>query len=87
MTMEMLDNLSPSKKNILLVLPSLLIIVLSITFVILPTLDEKSRISADVEKQRTDIQSSQQQANRLTALVGENEALKKKLAALESQLP
>ena len=87
MTMESLDNLSPSKKNILLVLPSLLIIVLSITFLILPTLDEKARISTDVEKQRTDLQSAQQQANRLTALVGENEALKKKLVALESQLP
>jgi type IV pilus assembly protein PilO len=87
MTMESLDNLSPSKKNIILVLPSLLIIVLSSTFLILPTLDEKSRISIDVEKQRTDLQISQQQANRLTALVGENEALKKKLAALESQLP
>lgn len=87
MTMESLDNLSPSKKNILLVLPSLLIIVLSITFLILPKLDEKSRISTDVEKQRTDLQSAQQQADRLTALVGENEALKKKLVALESQLP
>lgn len=87
MTMESLDNLSPSKKNILLVLPSLLIIVLSITFLILPALDEKSRISADVDKQRADLQSSQQQASRLTALIGENEALKKKLAALESQLP
>jgi type IV pilus assembly protein PilO len=85
--MESLDNLSPSKKNTLLVLPSLLIIVLSITFLILPTLDEKSRILTDVEKQRADLQSSQQQADRLTALVGENEALKKKLAALESQLP
>jgi type IV pilus assembly protein PilO len=53
----------------------------------LPTLDEKSRISTDVEKQRADLQSSQQQANRLTTLVGENEALKRKLAALESQLP
>ncbi len=87
MTMESLDNLSPSKKNILLVLPSLLIIVLSITFLILPKLDEKSRISTDVEKQRTDLQSAQQQADRLTALVGENETLKKKLVALESQLP
>jgi type IV pilus assembly protein PilO len=87
MTMENLDNLSPSKKNLLLGLPSLLIIVLSITFLILPTLDEKSRISTDVEKQRADLQSSQQQANRLTTLVGENEALKRKLAALESQLP
>ena len=87
MTMESLDNLSPSKKNILLVLPSLLIIVLSITFLILPTLDEKSRISTDVEKQRAELQSSQQQASRLTTLIGENEALKKKLAALESKLP
>jgi hypothetical protein len=48
MTIEDLDNLSPSKKNILLVLPSLLIIVLSINFLILPTLDEKSRIMQDV---------------------------------------
>lgn len=87
MTMESLDNLSPSKKNILLVLPSLLIIVLSITFLILPKLDEKSRISTDVEKQRTDLQSAQQQADRLTALVGQNETLKKRLVALESQLP
>ncbi|HMK55390.1 MAG TPA: type 4a pilus biogenesis protein PilO [Dissulfurispiraceae bacterium] len=87
MNAESLESLSPSKKNLLLVLPALLIIVLSVTFVILPTLDEKSRISADVEKQRADLQSSQQQASRLTALIGENETLKKKLTALESQLP
>ncbi|HMK61613.1 MAG TPA: type 4a pilus biogenesis protein PilO [Dissulfurispiraceae bacterium] len=87
MNVESLESLSPSKKNLLLVLPALLIIVLSVTFVILPTLDEKSKISTDVEKQRADLQSSQQQADRLSALIGENEALKKKLAALESQLP
>jgi len=87
MNAESLESLSPSKKNLLLVLPALLIIVLSVMFVILPTLDEKSRISADVEKQRADLQSSQQQASRLTALIGENETLKKKLTALESQLP
>lgn len=85
--MESLDNLSPAKKNLLLVLPPLLIIVLSVVFLILPTLEEKSRISADVEKQRSDLQLSQQQAARLTALIAENEASKRKLAELEAKLP
>jgi type IV pilus assembly protein PilO len=85
--MESIDNLSPVKKNILLVLPPLLIIVLSITFLILPTLEEKSRIAANVEKQRTDLKLNEQQATRLTALIAENEASKKKLAELEAKLP
>ena len=87
MNIESIDNLSPAKKNILLVLPPLLIIVLSITFLILPTLDEKSRVTTDVERQRADIQKSEQQANRLNALIAENEASKKKLAELEAKLP
>jgi len=85
--MESIDNLSPAKKNILLILPPLLIIVLSITFLILPTLDERSRIEADVEKQRTAIQLTEHQANRLTSLIAENEASKKRLAELEAKLP
>jgi type IV pilus assembly protein PilO len=85
--MESIDNLSPAKKNILLVLPPLLIIVLSVTFLILPTLDERSRIEADVEKQRTAIQLTEHQANRLTSLIAENEASKKRLAELEAKLP
>ncbi|HTZ17933.1 MAG TPA: type 4a pilus biogenesis protein PilO [Dissulfurispiraceae bacterium] len=85
--MESIDNLSPAKKNILLVLPPLLIIVLSITFLILPVLDEKNRITMDVEKQRADLKMSEQQANRLTALIAENEAAKKKLLELEAKLP
>jgi len=85
--MESIDNLSPAKKNILLILPPLLIIVLSVTFLILPTLDEKSRIAAEVEKQRTAIRLTEQQANRLTSLIAENEAAKRRLAELEAKLP
>jgi type IV pilus assembly protein PilO len=85
--MESIDNLSPAKKNILLVLPPLLIIVLSITFLILPALEEKNRIAADVEKQRTDLKFTEQQASRLTSLIADNEASKKKLAELEAKLP
>jgi type IV pilus assembly protein PilO len=87
MTMENINNLSPAKKNILLVLPPLLIIVLCISFLILPILDEKSRVTADVERQRADLQRSEQQASRLTALIAENEAAKKKLSELEAKLP
>lgn len=85
--MESIDNLSPAKKNILLVLLPLLIVVLSITFLILPLLDERSLIAADVEKQSKDLQLSRQQAERLNALIAENEAKKKELAKLEAQLP
>jgi type IV pilus assembly protein PilO len=85
--MESIDNLSPGKKNILLILPPLLIIVLSISFLILPALEEKNRIGADVERQRNDLKLTEQQANRLTSLIAENEASKKKLADLEAKLP
>jgi len=85
--MESIDNLSPAKKNILLVLPPLLIIVLSITFLILPILEEKNRITADVEKQRNDLKMSEQQASQLARLMAENETARKKLIDLEAKLP
>lgn len=85
--MENLENLSPSKKNLLLVLPPILIIVLSVSLLILPLLDERSKISNDVVKQRQELQLSQQQAARLPVLIAENEAKKKELAELETQLP
>jgi len=44
-------------------------------------------VTTDVERQRADIQKSEQQANRLNALIAENEASKKKLAELEAKLP
>ncbi len=85
--MENIDNLSPAKKNILLVLPPLLIIVLAVTFLILPTLEERSRIAADLDKQRADLERSEQQAKRLTVLIAENETARKKLSELEAKLP
>jgi type IV pilus assembly protein PilO len=82
-----MDNLSPLKKNALLVLPVILIVFFAVTYFILPVYDERSAVAADVEKQNNDLQKARQQAMRLNVLIAENAAKKKELAKLEGQLP
>jgi len=84
---EDMDNISPLKKNVLLVLPVILILFFGVTYFILPVYDERTVVAADVEKQNDDLQKARQQVLRLNLLIAENEAKKKELAKLEGQLP
>jgi type IV pilus assembly protein PilO len=87
MTVDNMENMSPLKKNLILILPVLLIVVIGITYLLIPIYDERSKLAADVEKQRADLQRANQQIQRLNALIAENEIKKKELISLESQLP
>jgi type IV pilus assembly protein PilO len=84
---ENLDNLSPVKKNAILILPVLLIVILGLMFLIIPLYDQRSTLVADIEKQEADLQSVKLQAQKLDMLKAENEKKKMELAQLEAQLP
>ena len=81
------QNLPPTKKKLLLVLPPLVIVFLFVYFMIMTTLEEKGKLSAEVDKQNKEIQAAKQSAARLPALMAENEKLKIKLIELQMQLP
>ncbi len=82
-----IENLSPSKKKLLLVLPALLTTVLFAVFFIMPAVEERSKLSVEVDKQNKEIQTAQKNAEKLPALMAENERLKSKLFELQLQLP
>ncbi|HAK87777.1 MAG: hypothetical protein A2077_06725 [Nitrospirae bacterium GWC2_46_6] len=81
------QNLPPAKKKLLLVLPPLVIIFVFVYFLIMPAIEEKGKLSAEVEKQNKEIQAAQQSAGRLPALMAENEKLTAKLMEVQVQLP
>jgi type IV pilus assembly protein PilO len=87
MTVDNMENLSPIKKNAILILPVLLIVVISVSYLLLPLYEERTNMSADVEKQRDSLQRSQQQVLQLNTLISENEIKKRELVKLEAQLP
>jgi type IV pilus assembly protein PilO len=82
-----LENLSPTKKRLLLVLPPLLIALLFLVNFILPAYEERSKLASEVEKQRQDIELARQKTVRLPLLIVENQRLKERLMELQSQLP
>jgi type IV pilus assembly protein PilO len=82
-----LENLSPIKKKLLLILPPLLIALLFLVNFILPSYEERSKLASEVEKQRQDIELARQKTVRLPVLIAENQRLKKRLIELENQLP
>lgn len=81
------QNLPPAKKKLLLVMPPLVIIFVFVYFLIMPAIEEKGKLSAEVDKQNKEIQAAHQSAGRLPALIAENEKLKAKLMELQVQLP
>jgi type IV pilus assembly protein PilO len=84
---ENLDDMSPLKKNAVLILPVLFIVILSVLYLLIPLYEQRSLLTADIEKQTRDIQLSEQQAQKLNMLMVENEIKKKELVKLEAQLP
>jgi type IV pilus assembly protein PilO len=84
---ENIENMSPLKKNALLVLPAVLIVFFSVSYFLIPLYEERSKVAADVERQRTDLAKAKNDVQRLSVLIAENESKKKVLARLEAQLP
>jgi type IV pilus assembly protein PilO len=82
-----IENLSPAKKKLLLVLPPLIITVIFLSIFIMPFYEERKKLADEVEKQRKDIYLAQQKTVKLSALINENQRLKRKLHELLSQLP
>jgi type IV pilus assembly protein PilO len=82
-----IEGLSPFKRRLLFILPSLIIAALFLFNFLMPAYEEKGKLAAEVEKQESDIRLAQQQAAKLTALIAENERLKKRLFQLQAQLP
>jgi type IV pilus assembly protein PilO len=84
---ENLDDMSPLKKNAILILPVLLIVILGVLYLLIPLYEQRSSLSDDIEKQRNDLQAVEKQVQKLNMLMVENETKKKELVKLEAQLP
>lgn len=82
-----LNNLSPIARNVLTVLPSIIIIVLAIFLLILPRDREIKRLNAEITQQENEIAKDQAKAAKLDILRKENERLRERLEELKLQLP
>lgn len=82
-----INALSPLKKNLLLVLPPLIIAGLFVYFLILPDMDEMGKLKASIEKQKADIELFQKQSASLATLKTEYLVQKNRLDELQKQLP
>lgn len=81
------ETLSPLKKKLLIALPAIAIIAIFMTLFIMPALEEKSKLDAEVKKQNDEINLLKIHTGRLPALVAENEKLQRRLLELQLQLP
>ncbi|MCC6347743.1 MAG: type 4a pilus biogenesis protein PilO [Nitrospirales bacterium] len=82
-----IELLTPTQRILLLALPPVLIVALSVSFLIMPLLDERTKLKAEVDRQRDEIASLRQNAVRLPALISRNKLLTNRLLALQMQLP
>lgn len=81
------ENLTPLKKGLLIVLPSLAIVAFFLTLFILPSIEERDKLMAEVQKQNDEINLLKRHAERLPTLISENEKLQRRLTELQMQLP
>ncbi len=82
-----IENLPPSQRRLLTVLPSIIIAAVFIYFFIMPLYEERSKLASEVERQENDIMIAEKQSAKLSALKAENERLLKRLKELQSMLP
>jgi len=82
-----LEALPPLKRNMLLVVPPILIIALTVYFLVMPVYQEIGTLSEEVGKQTEQIGSLHKNSSRLPALQAENKRLSDKLMVLQMQLP
>lgn len=81
------ENLSPTKQKLLLILPPLFIAVIFLSFFIMPSYEEQKKLADEVKNQKKDITLAQQKTAKLSALIAENQRLKRRLSELQGQLP
>ncbi|BCB95499.1 fimbrial assembly protein PilO [Dissulfurispira thermophila] len=82
-----IETMSPNKRKVLLVLLSLVIIILFGVLLIMPAFEERTKLIAEIDKQKSEIQVAQKNAAKLSTLIAENERLKGRLFELQMQIP
>ncbi len=82
-----LEALPPHKKNMLLVIPPILIIALTVYFLVMPAFEEIGTLTEEVGRQTAQIGDLHKNSSRLPALQAENKRLSDKLMVLQMQLP
>ncbi len=82
-----LEAVSPSRKNMLLIIPPLLVILLAGYFFGMPAFHEKRIMEEEISKQMSEIGTLQKKSARLPVLQAENRRLEDKLKELQFQLP
>ncbi|MEW6116591.1 MAG: type 4a pilus biogenesis protein PilO [Nitrospirota bacterium] len=85
--MNTIESLPPLKKNLLLALPSLVIIVIFVMLFIKPALEEMRQLNEELERQDNEIATLRKTSAKLPLLMAENKRLTEKLAELQLQLP
>lgn len=79
--------LPPAARIIITILPSVLITILTVVFLILPRDKEIKRLNDEITKQENEIAKDQAKAAKLDILKKENERLRARLDELKLQLP
>lgn len=79
--------LPPAARIIITILPSVLITILTVVFLILPRDKEIKRLNDEITKQENEIAKDQAKAAKLDILKKENERLRARLEELKLQLP
>src|SRR5208337_1264254 len=82
-----IEALPPLKKNMLLVIPPILIIALIVYFLAMPAFEERGTLTAEVGKQTEQIGNLMKNSSKLQELQAENKRLSDKLLVLQMQLP
>jgi type IV pilus assembly protein PilO len=82
-----LEALPPLQKNLLLVIPPILIIALIVYFLVMPAMEEATTLEGEIGKQMGEIGVLQKNSASLTVLRAENKQLIDKLMDLQRQLP
>lgn len=81
------DNLSKSNKIFLMILPSLVIIALFVSFYLLPTMETLNKLKTENEAIKTDIDKAQRLATKYEEIKALNAKLQAKMQMLQSYLP
>ena len=82
-----IEALPPLKKNMLFVIPPILIIALTVYFLAMPAFEERGTLTEEVVKQMEQIGVLQKNSSKLLELQAENKRLIDKLIVLQMQLP
>lgn len=82
-----IKNFSPAKKRLLLLLGLLAIVVLFVVYFVQPYLGKIEQLSAEIEKQTTEIRIAEREVAELPELITKNQRLMARLFELQLHLP